>query len=250
MIADGNLQLLVGTAQYSVNGRHHTPRYKISMRTNPKTTYPATILTAKFCFKLIVKRAYMINRHALINHTVTICICSTTSTNFEPYVRSAISASVRSGGLLGSIRLVFVTARIFMHVISTVSVTCFPVLVLSYSTQIMATVRGVHTIATSMRISSVWIFLKDPCKILLDNLQQKKPVSIFRSNRLSAGVGRSRTIHVRSSKNNDPRNRIPLQTSESANPVPSRENVRLLVLHMLSRHQTNTEPDSLDVQSC
>lgn len=46
--------LLVGTAQYSVKGLHQTPRYKTSMITNPPATYPATILTAKFCFKLIL----------------------------------------------------------------------------------------------------------------------------------------------------------------------------------------------------
>lgn len=61
-----NAPLSVGTAQYSWKGRHHTPKYMISIKTKPAATYTAATLTAMFCFKLILSQQVSTNRkHAL-----------------------------------------------------------------------------------------------------------------------------------------------------------------------------------------
>lgn len=82
-----------GTAQYCENGRHQTPRYNISMTTNATATYMEVAMTILCCGRTIVIRLYIMSRHALTSHMVRSCICSTTKTSLDPYIRILISAS-------------------------------------------------------------------------------------------------------------------------------------------------------------
>jgi len=115
--------LSTGTCQYCLNGRHHTPRYNISMTTKPNTTYPATTLTAHCCLSPSVSLLYISNRHILHPQMVTSIDSSTMRTSFDPRIRDMIEVGVSAGISSGSIRFVSRDATMFIHDTKTVYAT-------------------------------------------------------------------------------------------------------------------------------
>lgn len=69
-----------------------------------------------------VRRLYMMSRQNLMVQMVTICICSTTSTHFDPYARSLMFSGVSSVVSLGSMRLLLVCEMMLMPINKMVSV--------------------------------------------------------------------------------------------------------------------------------
>lgn len=104
---------------------------------------PTTILC---CGKTRVMRLYMMRRQALTSQIVRICICSTTKTSLDPYIRVLTSASEYCEmSSPGGIRLLLVFVISCMMAMSTVSV-AWP-----KSASTFAQRHGPQTIATRIK---------------------------------------------------------------------------------------------------
>jgi hypothetical protein len=115
--------LLVGTAQYCLNGRHQTENQRISKVTKLRATYTPAIVTAMRDGRSAVVHEYMMRIAAFKSQTQIICSCSAITLGFDPYTLVRNS----SGGHVvitvpGAMRLLLLFCTICIRAMSAVRV--------------------------------------------------------------------------------------------------------------------------------